>query len=64
MRCCTLVVDSEKDTITPGQARPLYTCPKEFIQFASDEGAGLHCQMGAIMISNERIFNWLDDVMA
>lgn len=67
IRCSTLVVDSEKDTFTPGQARPLYdalTCPKEFIQFASDEGAGLHCQMGAIMISNERIFNWLDDVMA
>ncbi|MDH7597981.1 MAG: alpha/beta fold hydrolase [Methanothrix sp.] len=66
IKCPTLVVDSDADTMISGQSRPLYdalTCPKEFLLFTTDEGAGLHCQMGAMMISNERIFNWLDGVL-
>lgn len=66
IKCNMLIIDSENDTLLPGQARPLYdalTSPKEFMLFTSEEGAGLHCQMGAVMISNERIFNWLDTVL-
>ena len=66
IKCPTLVVDSDNDTLLPGQARPLYdalTCPKEYLLFTTEEGAGLHCQMGAMTISNERIFNWLDGVL-
>lgn len=66
IKCPTLVVDSDADTMISGQARPLYdalTCPKEYLLFTTEEGAGLHCQMGAMMISNERIFNWLDKVL-
>jgi dipeptidyl aminopeptidase/acylaminoacyl peptidase len=63
--CHMLVVDSEKDTDMPGQAKQLYdalTCPKDFMFFTEGEGAEEHCQMGAAMISNERILNWLDDM--
>jgi len=28
-----------------------------------EEGAEEHCQMGAIMISNERILNWLENAL-
>ncbi len=66
IKCNMLVIDSDKDTLLPGQARPLYdalTSPKEFMLFTSEEDAGLHCQMGAMMISNERIFDWLDGIM-
>ena len=66
IRCPTLVVDSDNDTLLAGQARPLYdalTGPKEYLLFTTEEGAGLHCQMGAMTISNERIFNWLDGVL-
>lgn len=66
IKCPTLIVDSDNDTLLPGQARPLYdalTCPKEFMLFTTVEGAGLHCQMGASMISNERIFNWLYGIL-
>jgi pimeloyl-ACP methyl ester carboxylesterase len=66
IRCHMLVIDSENNTLISGQARPLYealTSPKEFMLFTSEEGAGLHCQVGAGMISNERIFNWLDEIM-
>ncbi|MCX5803731.1 MAG: hypothetical protein NTU69_09435 [Proteobacteria bacterium] len=50
----------------PGQAIQLYnalTCPKDFILFTEKEGAEEHCQIGANVISNERILDWLDDTM-
>jgi hypothetical protein len=31
--------------------------------FTKEEGAEEHCQMGAILISNARILDWLDDIM-
>jgi hypothetical protein len=50
----------------PGQARKLFEaikCSKSFILFTKEEGAEEHCQMGALLISNARILDWLDDVM-
>lgn len=64
IKCKLLVVDSEEDAALPGQARQLFDaleCPKEFMLFTKEEGAEEHCQMGAIMISGERILNWLVD---
>jgi len=61
--CLMLVVNSEGDRDFHVQAKQLYDalrCPKDYMLFTVDEGAEEHCQMGAIMISNERIFNWLD----
>jgi Esterase FrsA-like len=59
-----LIIDSDRDEDMPGQSRLLYEhlqCPKEFMLFTSQEGAGEHCQIGAYAYSNERIFNWLDE---
>lgn len=64
--CPMLIVDSEDDKDLPGQAKQLYEalrCPKEFMLFTREEGAGEHCQIGASMISNERILNWLDKTL-
>jgi len=64
--CPVLVCDSEGDTQMAGQARALYdalTAPKTFLLFTKAEGAEEHCQMGAIHVSTERIFNWLDDTL-
>ena len=50
----------------PGQAPRLYAalrCPKDFMLFTNEEGAGEHCQMGAILLSNARILDWLDRIM-
>lgn len=58
-----LVVDSEGDQDLPGQAKQLFdalSSPKHYLLFTRAEGAEEHCQMGAIMISGERILNWLD----
>ena len=64
--CHMLIVDSERDMDMPGQAKQLYDalkCPKDFMLFTVEEGAEEHCQVGATMISNERILNWLDDTL-
>jgi pimeloyl-ACP methyl ester carboxylesterase len=63
--CPTLVIDSESDDTLKGQPQELYdhlTCPKEFMLFTDEEGAGEHCQMGALLLSHQRIFDWLDQV--
>ena len=65
--CPTLVIDSESDDSFPGQPEELYdhlTCPKDFILFTAEEGAGEHCQMGDQLRSHQRIFDWLDQVFA
>ena len=62
--CKMLVVDSEGESMTPGQSQKLYQalkCPKEFMLFLNKDGAGRHCQQGAKCISNERIFSWIEN---
>jgi alpha-beta hydrolase superfamily lysophospholipase len=64
--CPMLIVDSEEDRDMAGQASKLYEAvksQKHFIRFTKEEGAEEHCQMGAILISNARILDWLDDIM-
>jgi esterase/lipase len=64
IKCTMLVVDSEEDKGLPGQSKQLFDaleCPKEFMFFTIEEGAAEHCQMGAVMISGERILNWLEN---
>jgi len=61
-----LVIDSESDYALKGQAKKLYDSlesPKDFYLFTIEQSAQAHCQMGAIAISNEVIFNWLDGIM-
>lgn len=65
--CPTLVCDGEGDLDYPGQAKKLYdalTCPKEFMLFTVEDAAEQHCQMGAMAISHQRIFDWLDKTFA
>jgi pimeloyl-ACP methyl ester carboxylesterase len=65
-KCPTLVLEAEKDDSFPGQPRKVYdalTCPKKYILFTSEEGAEEHCQSGAPAISNQRIFDWLDETL-
>lgn len=64
IQCTMLVVDSEGDRDLKGQAKQLYNaleCNKDYMLFTEEEGAEEHCQMGAVMISGERILNWLDE---
>ena len=65
--CPTLVCDGEGDLDYPGQAQKLYdalTCPKEYMLFTIEDAAEQHCQIGAMAISHQRIFDWLDKTFA
>jgi hypothetical protein len=66
IRCPMLVVDVEKEHSFPGEAKKLYdalTCPKTWLYFTDDEGAGDHCQTGSPALSQQRIFDWLDETV-
>lgn len=39
------------------------TCPKKYILFTVEEGAEEHCQCGAPSLSNQRIFDWVDETL-
>jgi pimeloyl-ACP methyl ester carboxylesterase len=67
IKCPTLVLEAEKDDSFPGQPKKVYdalTCPKKYVLFTTQEGAEEHCQSGAPAISNQRIFDWLDETFA
>lgn len=59
-----LIVDSEDDQMLRGQAKKLFDAiegnQKTYYLFTTETAAEAHCQMGAIAISNEVIFDWLD----
>ncbi len=60
----TLVIDGEAEEY--GQARQFYdalTCPKDYLFFTEAEAAPLHVQTGALAVSSQRIFDWIDDTV-
>jgi pimeloyl-ACP methyl ester carboxylesterase len=64
IKCPTLVLEAEQDDSFPGQAKKVFealTCPKKHILFTAEEVAEEHCQCGAAALSNQRIFDWLDE---
>ncbi len=65
----TLVLEGEKDDSFPGQPKKVYdglvslpSSLKKYIIFTTEEGAEEHCQSGAPAITNQRIFDWLDEI--
>lgn len=66
IKCPTLIIDCENEDLLKGQPKKIYdllTCPKEFMMFKAEEGAGAHCQVGGKLISNQRIFNWIQKII-
>ncbi|GHO47789.1 alpha/beta hydrolase family protein [Ktedonospora formicarum] len=64
--CPLLVCDAQEDLFFQGQARKLYdavTCPKTYLAFSSEEGAGAHCHFGALTRLNQELFAWLDQTL-
>ena len=64
IKCNTLIMDSEEETVNADEAMALYNalqCPKDYMLFDKRSTGSLHCQTGALAISNQRMFDWLDD---
>ncbi len=65
--CPTLVIDSDAEQFSPGQAKKAYdalACPKTYMLFKAGEGAELHCQEGGRLLGVQRIFDWLDETLS
>ncbi len=60
IRCPTLVIDSENEMFSKGQAKMLYDalrCEREYLFLSG--AAGEHCQMGAISTFYREAFDWM-----
>ena len=67
IECPTLVLDAENDQFFAGQPEKLrdaLTAPVTYHRFSSADGAGEHCQDGALVTLHRVIFDWLDDTLA
>ncbi|HZC20476.1 MAG TPA: alpha/beta fold hydrolase, partial [Nitrososphaeraceae archaeon] len=63
IECPTLVLEAQMDDDFPGGPKKVYNalkCPKKYVLFTAEEGAEDHCQVAALSLSNQRIFDWLD----
>ena len=67
IRCPTLVLDGDADQFQGReQADRVFaavTAPKQRIVFTAEEGGSAHCQMGALSLQHQRVFDWLDEVL-
>jgi alpha-beta hydrolase superfamily lysophospholipase len=64
--CPTLVLDPENDQFFRGEPRRIFDalrCPKQLITFSAAEGAGEHCQEGAGLLTEQRVFDRLDALL-
>ncbi|HEV8050963.1 MAG TPA: alpha/beta hydrolase, partial [Parachlamydiaceae bacterium] len=66
IQCPTLVLDSENESLSPGQAEMFFeslSCPKYYHLFTAKDGAGEHCEAGASSLSNQYILDWLQKIL-
>lgn len=61
-----LVVNSSRDQVAGSndQAKKVFNAlniEKTYLEFDASQGGQFHCQLGAPMVSGERILNWLDE---
>lgn len=66
IRCPTLLTSAENDPLAL-HTKAFYDalrCPKALLEFTAADGAGEHCEMGNRSLLNQRVLDWLDDVLA
>ncbi|MBU4175185.1 MAG: alpha/beta hydrolase [Actinobacteria bacterium] len=65
IECPTLICDGEQDRQAFGaMTKDIFDdleCEKQYILFTNAEGAGAHCQMGAMLFGHQVKYGWLDD---
>lgn len=68
IRCPMLILEGASDHFfsVSNQPQRIYdalTCPKKIVIFTAEEGAEEHCQVGANLLVNQRIFDWLNETL-
>lgn len=67
IQCPTLVLDPEGEQFWPGQSQQLYdalTGEKQIARFTKEEGGDWHCEPAAQSLRDERVFDFLEDVVS
>jgi len=62
-----LVTDPDDEQFWPGQSATLHDSlqgPKTLVRFTREEGANHHCEVAGNAVRNQRIFDWLDELVA
>lgn len=66
IECPTLVLDPDNEQFWPGQSHQLYEalrCDKRIVRFTVGEGADWHCEPAAQSLRDERVFDFLEEVL-
>ena len=66
IQCPTFVAEAENDR-RRGGAKDLFNAlqrQKEYLLFTASEGAGEHCEAGARELFFQKMFDWLDPILA
>jgi hypothetical protein len=66
IRTPMLITDPEDEQFWPGQSKQLFdmlSCERLLSKFTAAEGANFHCQPLARTLTEQRIFDWLDEVL-
>lgn len=66
IECPTLVLEPDNEQFWPGQSQQLYdalTCRRELVRFTVAEGSDWHCEPAAQSLRDERVFDFLEDVI-
>ncbi len=64
--CPTWIADPDQATSFPGQSAELALllgARARLAPFTSAEGAGLDCEIGAPRLRNQRVYDWLEDLL-
>jgi hypothetical protein len=66
IRCPMLICDPDREHFWPGQPKQVYDAlpgPKALARFTEEEGSDWHCEPRSPAIRDQRVFDWLDEVL-
>ncbi len=70
IECPILITDPDHEQFWPGDAEKLYdavstpAAKKRVVRFTEQEGADSHCEPRALGLRDQRVFDWLDEILA
>ncbi len=65
--CPVLITDPDGEQFWPGQPQRLHDAlrgEKRLVRFTAEEGADWHCEVVAQSLRDERVFDWLEEVLS
>jgi len=66
IQCPTFVCATEGDDLSVNASilADKLTCPKEYVLFSADDDVSGHCEMSGRSVFHQRVYDWLDGVLA